>query len=63
MSKYKQIIEGKLDLSQMTKAQRTKQLNETFKKIKACMIHTADKNGRPVFCLLVTASTEEVSDA
>jgi hypothetical protein len=62
MTKYKQIVEGKLDLTQMTKDERTKELTATFKKIKECMLHNADKNGRPVFCILVTASTEEVSD-
>jgi len=62
-TKYKQIVEGKLDTSQMTKAQRDKELNKAFKGIKDCMKHNADKNGRPVFCILVTASTTEVSDA
>lgn len=62
MSKYKQIVEGKLDTSQMTKAEREKELNKAFKGIKDCMLHNADKNGRPVFCILVTASTEEISD-
>ena len=58
--RYKNIVEGQIDTSEMTKADRAKELNSMFRKVRDCMIHNADNNNRPVFCLLVTAQEETV---